>query len=227
MTPAPGLPSRRTLLAIYSTLFDDHGSCDWWPGRTRIEIIIGAILTQNTAWVNVEKAIGSLKARRWLSVKAIREVPEGRLAESIRASGYFRQKARKLKAFVSWLDGRHGGSLARAARADTEILRAELLAVWGIGNETADSILLYAFGRPVFVVDAYTHRILRRHGLHPGGGYEDVRETMERLLPRDVGLYNDYHAQLVWTGHHFCRTRPRCESCPLRSYLPETGAILD
>ena len=227
MTPASDSASRRTLLAIYSTLFDDHGSREWWPGRTRIEIIVGAILTQNTAWVNVEKAIGSLRARRLLSLKALREVPEGKLAESIRASGYFRQKARKLKAFVLWLDERHGGSLAKAARAETDSLRAELLAVWGIGNETADSILLYAFGRPVFVVDAYTHRVLRRHGLHPGGGYEAVRGMMERLLPRDVDLYNDYHAQLVWTGHHFCRPRPRCDSCPLRRYLPEAGAILD
>ncbi len=225
--PAAGSASRSELLAIYETLFSDHGSREWWPGDTPLEIIVGAILTQNTAWANVEKAIAALKTRRWLSIRALREVPQAKLAEAIRPSGYFRQKARKLKAFVAWLDERHGGSLAKARRAGTEILRAELLDIWGIGRETADSILLYAFDRPVFVVDAYTHRILRRHALHPGGGYENVRGTMERLLPRDLDLYNDYHAQLVWAGHHFCRPRPRCESCPLRRYLPATGAILD
>jgi endonuclease-3 related protein len=219
--------SRRTVRAIYATLLADHGSRRWWPGETRLEIIVGAILTQNTAWTNVEKAIASLKAERFLSLKGLREVDEARLAETIRASGYFRQKARKLKAFMRWLDGRHGGSLARAARVETGVLRADLLSIWGIGNETADSILLYAFGRPVFVVDAYTHRILRRHALHPGGGYEEVREMMERLLARDAALYNDYHAQLVWAGHHFCRTRPRCEVCPLRRHLPAAGAVLE
>lgn len=220
--PKPAL----TLRAMYDALFLDHGSREWWPGRTRIEIIVGAILTQNTSWMNVEKAIRALRERRLLSIRALREVPETKLATTIRASGYYRQKARKLKTFVRWLDQRYGGSLARAARARTEDLRSELLGIWGIGNETADSILLYAFGRPIFVVDAYTHRVLRRHGLHPGGGYESVREMMEDHLPRDVELFNDYHAQLVWTGHHFCRTRPRCEDCPIRRYLPEGGPLL-
>jgi len=218
----------RVLLAIYEALHADHGPRGWWPGRTRLEIIVGAILTQNTAWGNVEKAIAALRARRWLSLAALRAAPEAALAAAVRPSGYFRQKARKLKSFIAWCDGGYQGSLARMARAPTDKLRAELLGIWGIGPETADSILLYAFDRPAFVIDAYTHRILRRHALHPGGGYEDVRAMMERSLPRDVQLYNDYHAQIVWTGQRFCRrARPRCRECPLEPFLPRGGPISD
>jgi len=219
--------TRRRLLLLYRTLWRDHGKLDWWPGRTRFEIIVGAILTQNTAWRNVEKAIIALRDHTWLRVDAMRTLPEPKLAEAIRASGYFRQKARKLKAFVRYLDERHGGRLAQMARAPTDSLRAELLGIWGIGPETADSILLYAFDRPVFVVDAYTHRILHRHALHPGGGYEALRFFLEENLPRRTGLYNDFHAQLVWVGHRFCRTNPRCDRCPLAGLLPKGGALPD
>lgn len=150
----------------------------------------------------------------------MREVRLEDLEEAVRSSGYFRQKARKLKLFLAWLDARHGGSLARASRVQTDELRAQLLGIWGIGPETADSILLYVFGRPVFVVDAYTHRVLRRHGLHPGGGYEAVRAFLESNVRKSASLYNDFHAQIVWVGHRFCGTRAHCEACPLRDLLP-------
>jgi len=182
---------------------------------------VGAILTQNTSWRNVEKAIESLRACGWLSPRTLSRVPESRLAPVIRSSGYFRQKARKLHAFLAYLNGRHGGRLERMSHVPTAELRSDLLAVWGIGPETADSILLYGFGRPVFVVDAYTHRILKRHGLHPGGGYETVRGFFEDQLADRPDLYNDFHAQLVWVGHRFCGTRPRCEECPLLPLLPK------
>lgn len=188
-------------------------------------MIVGAILTQNTTWRNVEKAIEALRGRGWLSPRPLAEVAEGRLALVIRSSGYFRQKARKLRAFLDHLETNHGGRLDRMARVSTPALRDELLSIWGIGPETADSILLYAFRRPVFVVDAYTHRVLRRHGLHPGGGYESVRAFLEGELAERPDLYNDFHAQFVWVGHRYCGPTPRCEECPLKPLLPE-GAVI-
>jgi endonuclease-3 related protein len=219
-------PSAKRLLAIYAALRDHNGHRGWWPGNTRLEIIAGAILTQNTAWVNVESALRNLKARSWLNLKSLRAVSERRLSEAIRPSGYFRQKAKKLKAFVRYLDESHGGSFHRMSRVPTETLRRELLNVWGIGPETADSILLYAFQRPVFVVDAYTHRVMKRHGLAPPDArYEDLRALFEGRLPRDVDLWNDFHAQIVWVGKDYCRVRPRCEQCPLRHFLPRSGPL--
>jgi endonuclease III related protein len=193
----------------------------WWPGRTRFEIAVGAILTQNTSWKNVEKAIEALRERGWLSPRSLASIPASRLAPVIRSSGYFRQKARKLRTFLDHLETRHGGRLERMARVPTGRLREDLLSIWGIGPETADSILLYAFDRPIFVVDAYTHRVLRRHALHPGGGYEAVRAYLEGHLLDRTDLYNDFHAQFVWVGHRFCGTKPRCEECPLKHLLPE------
>jgi endonuclease-3 related protein len=212
-------------MEVYRTLRRRNGHLGWWPGRTRLEIIVGAILTQNTAWTNVEKAIRNLRAARLLSLQALRGVPEATLARAIRPSGYFRQKARKLKAFIAFLDEAYGGSLRRMARAQPERLRRELLGVWGIGRETADSILLYAFGHPVFVVDAYTRRILSRHGwIHPRADYEEIRRLFEERLPRDPELWNDYHAQLVWVGKFHCRAAARCQGCPLEGFLPRAGA---
>ena len=215
------------LMQIYSTLVADHGQLGWWPGRSRFEIIVGAILTQNTAWRNVERAIASLRSRGWLRPEAMARVPSSRLAEAVRSSGHFRQKGRKLKAFLEYLDRRHAGKLGRMARLATSDLRRELLDIWGIGQETADSILLYAFGRSVFVVDTYTHRLLHRHGLHPGGGYEPVRHFLERHIPPRPELYNDFHAQIVWVGHRYCGTKPRCDVCPLESLLPRGGPVPD
>lgn len=178
---------------------------------------MGAILAQNTAWGNVERALAALKAHRLLTPGRLAAVPERRLVRLIRPSGTFRVKARRLRAFLAFLDKRYAGSLRLLSRAPLRALRAELLAVPGIGPETADSILLYAVGRPVFVVDAYTRRVLGRHRLlRPGAGYEEVRALFERHLPSDPRLFNEYHALLVAVGKQYCRSRPRCEECPLR-----------
>lgn len=217
---ATALPAQ--LVRYYQALHAALGPQHWWPGRTRFEVIVGAILTQNTAWVNVVPAIRNLRRERLLSAAGIERVPSARLARLIRSSGYFRQKARKLKAFVVFLRRSYEGSLARMFRTPTAELREKLLAVHGIGPETADSILLYAGGHSVFVVDAYTKRILDRHALLPArADYEDIRQAFETNLPSDAALYNEFHALLVNTGKNWCRPRaPRCDSCPLRGFLP-------
>lgn len=205
----------------YRALFDHLGPQNWWPARTRFEVIVGAILTQNTSWTNVERAIANLRRERLLTPRALERVPFARLGSLIRSSGYFRQKAKKLKAFVRFLRNEYSGSLARMFRTPTLELREKLLAVHGIGPETADSILLYAGKKDVFVVDAYTRRIFSRHGWAPENvSYEDLRAKIEAALPRDVSRYNEFHALLVMTGKNWCRTRePRCSECPLQQYL--------
>jgi endonuclease III related protein len=204
-------------------LFAAHGPQFWWPGRTRFEVIIGAILTQNTAWTNVELAITALRKNKLLTVDALELVPLPKLARLIRPSGYFRQKARKLKEFVHFLRTQYDGSLTKMFQAPVAILREQLLAVHGIGPETADSILLYAGNQPVFVVDAYTRRILQRHGLAVGDeSYEDIRGLFEKSLPANPQLFNEYHALIVHTGKHFCRAKaPRCSACALRGHLSQ------
>ncbi len=203
------------------------GPMHWWPARTPFEVIVGAILTQNTAWVNVERAIANLRHARLLTPAALESVPAPRLARLIRSSGYFRQKAKKLKAFVRFLRRDFGGSLARMFRTPTPELRTRLLAVHGIGPETADSILLYAGHDPVFVVDAYTKRILMRHGLaDEKAPYEEIRAIFERNLPQDVKLYNEFHALLVNVGKNWCRTKnPLCDQCPLGPFLPAKSSL--
>jgi endonuclease III related protein len=179
--------------------------------------VVGAILTQNTAWGNVERALAALRARRLLAAASLSGLAPGRLASLIRSSGTFRVKARRLRAFLAYLNERYQGSLDRMSRAPLDVLRRELLAVPGIGPETADSVLLYALGRPVFVVDAYTRRVLARHRLLPhDAGYEEVRAFFEHHLPSDPRLFNEYHALLVAVGKAYCRSRPRCAECPLR-----------
>lgn len=211
----------QVLSAYYTAMSSALGPMRWWPARTPFEVILGAILTQNTAWGNVERAIDNLRQARLLTPRALERVPRPRLARLIRSSGYFRQKAKKLKAFVLFLRKNYSGSLARMFRRPTAELREELLAVHGIGPETADSILLYAGNHPVFVVDAYTKRILFRHGLVPEKvDYQEVRQLFESHLPRDARLWNDYHALLVNVGKNWCRTRtPLCEQCPLGPFL--------
>jgi endonuclease III related protein len=210
------------LRKFYEALFDAHGPQRWWPGRTAFEIIIGAILTQNTSWSNVEIALRNLRRERLLTPRAIEDVPFARLARLIRSSGYFRQKAKKLKCFVRFLRKEYDGSLNRMFRTPTAALRERLLAVHGIGPETADSIMLYAGKHPVFVVDAYTRRMLERHGVSgPRQTYEEIRELFERSLPSNAPLYNEFHALIVRTGKEYCRPRnPRCSECPLHSFLP-------
>lgn len=206
----------------YRALFDAYGPQHWWPGRTRFEVIVGAILTQSTSWYNVEAAIRNLRAARMLTPSEIEAVSVVKLARLIRPSGYFRQKAKKLKAFARFLFHTYSGSLSKMFRAPTRVLREQLLAVHGIGPETADSILLYAGNHAVFVVDAYTRRILERHNLAtPKHSYEEIRSLFESNLPRDPQLFNEFHALIVHTGKHFCRkSEARCSSCALQSFLP-------
>jgi endonuclease III related protein len=212
------------LREYFDVLLRTHGPQNWWPARTRFEVIVGAILTQNTSWTNVERAIVALRREKLLSLRAMEEISESVLAELIRSSGYFRQKARKLKAFVTFLRANHQGSLDKMFRLPTDVLREQLLAVHGIGPETADSILLYAGQHPVFVVDAYTRRMLQRHALaEERDSYEEIRGLFQRNLPADPELFNEYHALIVHTGKHFCRTKePRCAECPLHGFLPAT-----
>jgi endonuclease III related protein len=206
----------------YEALLRAYGPQHWWPGRSRFEVIVGAILTQNTSWSNVEQAITQLRREKLLSPTAIEQVPLARLSRLIRSSGYFRQKARKLKAFVHFLTKQYNGSLDRMFAGPTEELREQLLGVHGIGPETADSILLYAGEHTVFVVDAYTRRILERHNLTRGKhSYEEIRGMYEASLPPNAPLFNEYHALIVHTGKHFCwKSNPCCEKCALRDFLP-------
>ena len=214
--------------AYFLALFAAHGPQRWWPGRSRFEVIVGAILTQNTSWKNVERAIANLRSTRLLSPQAVRDVHPARLAACLRPSGYFRQKSKTLKTFVAFLFSDYGGSLNRLFAKPTQILREQLLAVRGIGPETADSILLYAGKHPVFVVDAYARRILERHGLaHPEAGYEQLRATFESALPHDHQVFNEFHALIVETGKQHCRrTNPDCSNCPLAEFLPVSAHSL-
>jgi endonuclease III related protein len=185
-------------------------------------VIVGAILTQSTSWSNVELAIAALRRENLLSLKAVEQLPLAKLARLIRSSGYYRQKARKLHAFVRFVRESYQGSLDKMFAAPTETLREQLLAVHGIGPETADSILLYAGKHPVFVVDAYTRRILERHALaNEKHSYEEIRRLFETNLPADAQLFNEYHALIVHTGKHFCRKQKAdCAGCALRPFLP-------
>jgi endonuclease-3 related protein len=212
------------LLDYFDILFAAYGPQAWWPGRTRFEVIVGAILTQNTSWDNAERAIGRLRREGLLNPVGIARTPVDRLATLIRSSGYFREKARKLKEFVTFLETKYGGSLNRMFRTPTMELREQLLAVHGIGPETADCILLYAGQHPVFVIDAYTRRILERHNLVPAkSSYEELRGLFEKSLPRDVLLFNEFHALIVLMGKNFCRPNaPACRNCPLHCKLPNS-----
>ena len=211
------------LLKYYEAMAERLGPMKWWPARTAFEVVVGAILTQNTAWGNVERAIVNLRHERLLTPGGIARVQQAKLARLVRPSGYFRQKAKKLKAFMRFLREEYGGSLASTFRTPTEELREKLLRVHGIGPETADSILLYAGGHAVFVVDAYTKRILERHELADGkASYEDVRALFEKNLPRDVKLWNEYHALIVNVGKNWCRKKaPKCGECPLGVFLSD------
>ncbi|MDE3088898.1 MAG: endonuclease III domain-containing protein [Chloroflexota bacterium] len=216
------------LTDIYARLHAHFGAQHWWPGDGAFEVIVGAILTQNTAWTNVEKAIANLKRARLLVPARLRRAPTARLARLIRPSGYFNLKAKKLKAFTRYLFAAHRGSLARLFRLDTATLRAELLAVYGIGPETADSIILYAARQPIFVIDAYTLRIFARLGLaRDDASYDELQRLFMEYLPREERLFNEYHALLVALGKNLCRKRaPRCAECPLQTVCPTSRKLL-
>ncbi|HAL45069.1 MAG: endonuclease [Planctomycetes bacterium GWF2_42_9] len=208
--------TRDKIQQIYESLFKRFGPQFWWPGETKDEIIVGAILTQNTNWQNVEKAIANLKQASVMSLEKLHDLPQDEIAELIRPAGYYNIKAKRLKNFLNWLFETHNGSLEEIQAMRTDSLREELLSVNGVGRETADSILLYALEKPVFVVDAYTYRIATRHHLiEPECDYEQLRSLFEDNLETDVKLFNEYHALIVYAGKEFCRPRPKCSGCPL------------
>jgi endonuclease-3 related protein len=209
------------LKEIYEILNDYFGDLNWWPGETPFEIAVGAILTQNTNWGNVEKAIENLKSANLLSPVRLLGKSDVELAELIRPSGYYNVKTKRLKAFLRFLNEAYDGRMETMFQEDFQSLRKKLLGVKGIGEETADSILLYGGKKPVFVVDAYTRRILERHGIIDSGcSYGDIQELFMGHLVPDVALYNQYHALLVNTGKHFCRRSPLCGECPLKGVRP-------
>jgi endonuclease-3 related protein len=217
---APTSRLRRRLLRLYEALHRRYGPQCWWPARSAFEVVIGAILTQKSAWVNVERALGQLRRAGVLRAASLAALPQARLAALIRPAGAFRVKARRVRAVLDHLRARHGGDPRRLLRRPWPELRAELLAIPGIGPETADAIGLYGAGRPVFVVDAYTRRILARHGLMAGDAdYATIQGLVQGNLPQDPGLFNEYHALLARVAREHCRARPRCEGCPLRSDL--------
>jgi len=210
------------LITIYDILYKTFGPQKWWPGETPFEVIVGAILTQNTNWTNVEKAINNLKNAGVLTPEKLHALDHTALAQLIRPAGYFNIKAKRLKNFLDWFFENYSGNLENLKDIPTDRLREELLSVKGIGHETADSILLYALNRPAFVVDAYTARIGTRHHLiDECADYHQIQETFESNLESDIVLFNEYHALLVRLGKDFCKPTPKCNICPL-NHLPHT-----
>lgn len=210
----------KALLRFFELMMGHYGATGWWPGDSPFEIAVGAILTQNTSWTNVERAIANLKTACLLTPRRILRCSLEELETALHPSGYFRVKARRLRSFCAYLVERHGGSMRRMARVPLDALREELLDIHGIGPETADDILLYACDKPVFVVDAYTRRIFARHGMVPHDvGYEKLRQFFERRLDPDVAMFQEYHGLLVYIGKDFCKRRPNCEACPLAPML--------
>ncbi|MFH0926742.1 MAG: endonuclease III domain-containing protein [bacterium] len=205
------------LLDIYQRLYNFYGPQHWWPAETAFEMIVGAILTQNTAWTNVEKAIVSLKKNGLLNIKSLKDIDVGDIAIQVKPTGYYNVKARRLKTFIDFLVEECDGNLVSLFKSDSLYeCRDRLLSVKGIGEETADSILLYAGEKPIFVVDAYTKRILSRHNvIKEDSDYSEVQRLFMDNLPQDVKLFNEYHALIVRVGKGQCNKRPKCEGCPL------------
>ncbi len=212
----PNLAAR--LRRIYEKLYGSFGPQSWWPADSPFEVMVGAILTQNTNWFNVEKAIRNLKEKKLLDPFKLYRLPRAELAGLIRPAGYYNIKAKRLKAFLKFFCGTCRADLKGLKQQDTAALRGKLLAVNGVGPETADSILLYALGKPIFVVDAYTMRIFFRHGLiKEGDQYHQVQNLFMQNLKNEVKLFNEYHALLVKLGKDYClKNKPRCEKCPLK-----------
>ncbi|HSB05156.1 MAG TPA: endonuclease III domain-containing protein [Thermodesulfobacteriota bacterium] len=209
---------RTLLLRIYRLLYRAYGPQFWWPGETSFEVMVGAILTQNTSWKNVEKSILCLKEKGALSPAGIRQLSRKELASLIRSSGYFRIKTERLKTFIAFLFDEYGGNLLEMKRVPLQKLRKRLLSLKGIGPETADSILLYGLKKPIFVVDAYTIRTLSRHGVvSEKASYEEMQNLFMKHLPHDEAVFNEYHALLVHLGKWVCKRVPKCDICPLKN----------
>jgi endonuclease-3 related protein len=213
------------LSQAYDQLLAAFGRQNWWPGESPFEIMIGAVLVQNTAWRNVERAIANLRDAGLMEPRVLYAVPVAELAELIRPAGYYQVKAKRLRNLLQFLMERYDGSLEAMFSTEIGTLREALLSISGIGPETADAILLYAGGLPTFVVDTYTHRVLARHGwIGYDAGYHEIKDLFESTLPADAPLYNEYHALLVRVGKDFCRrSAAKCEECPLANLLPPSG----
>jgi endonuclease-3 related protein len=218
---------RRILEKVYKILLETFGPRGWWPGETPFEVIIGAILTQNTSWKNVEKSIDRLKAENLLHPAVLYKIKDKKLAELIKSSGYYHIKTKRIKNFMAFLQREYRGNLKEMFREETIILRKKLLSISGIGSETADSILLYAGEKPTFVVDTYTKRIFSRHGwISNQDDYEDIRNLFMENMNNNVKLFNEYHALLVHLGKEFCKKEPRCKECPLRVFSKKSKTYL-
>lgn len=209
----------------YRRMFDALGPQDWWPADSRLEVIVGAVLTQNTNWRNVELAIENLRRKDLLSLEKLRDLELEQLADLIRPSGYYRLKAKRLKNVIELIAERFGDVETMRSQPLTD-LREELLEVNGVGAETADSILLYGLEMPTFVVDAYAARIAKRHGwVDPDTDYAGLKDFFESQLKSDTSFFNEYHALIVQVGKNYCRSKPNCEGCPLEPMLPKTGFV--
>lgn len=204
------------IFLIYQRLLAHYGPQGWWPGETPLEIMVGAVLTQNTAWRNVEKAINNLKTKKLLSLEKLIRLPVRQLAKLVQPSGFYNLKAHRLHNLLAFIAKKYQGDLGKMKRMSTQKLRKELLSIKGVGEETADSILLYAFHRPVFVIDAYTKRIFARHNFFSyDTEYSAVQQFFSENLPKDVKIYNEYHALIVRLAKEHCRKEPICLNCPL------------
>ncbi|HLI29745.1 MAG TPA: endonuclease III domain-containing protein [Terriglobia bacterium] len=221
----PGGKLQPPLIRYYQRLFESLGPQGWWPARTRMEVILGAILTQNTSWNNALRAIACLKKSGLLRLESLRRTSAAELESCVRPAGFYRQKSAAIRNFVAWLDRNYHGSLRALFAAPVERVRIELLGLKGVGPETADAILLYAGRKPLFVADAYTRRVLARHAwLPPSASYETAQNLLHRELPRDEQLFNEFHALVVEIGKRYCQRQiPNCRPCPLREFLPEPG----
>ncbi len=208
----------QVLQNIYHCLVDAYGPQHWWPAEEPFEVMVGAVLTQSAAWLNVEKAIANLKAAKALSPQALRRLSLPELVTLIHSCGYYNAKARKLRSLAHWLGEYYNDNLDKLFADSTSRLRRQLLSIYGIGQETADSIILYAANKPVFVIDAYTRRIINRIGLAPGSNsYTAYQALFMDNLPADAALFNEYHALLVYLGKYVCRNRPLCQQCCLQN----------
>ena len=208
-------PNNR-IYKIYENLFEFYGPQNWWPADDAFECVVGAILTQNTSWKNVEMSINNIKSEMSLSINNIYEITVEELSRLIKPSGYYNQKALRLKGFVEFIYNKYNGKIENMLPVNKNELRLQLLSVKGIGPETADSILLYALNKPVFVTDKYTYRIFYRHGIIPGNStYEQAQKIFLNNLPEDSSLFNEYHALIVKVGKNHCGKKADCSDCPL------------
>jgi endonuclease-3 related protein len=225
-----GSGAPRRLRLFYDHLLQKYGPRQWWPAKTPVEVVIGAYLTQNTAWTSVEKSIANLEARELVSVKALREIPEEELRVVIRPSGYMIRKAAAIKAFIAFLDDVYGGSMDSLSETSPEIARAQLLALPGVGPETADAILLYALGQPAMVVDEYLRRVVTRHGLLPvKARYAEIQQLALDAFRKEHAAslnahFNEFHALIVEVGKLHCRRLPKRDGCPLAFDLKRVGS---